>query len=68
MNEAYVDIIMYDCLLSGFDSSNILILAKDVCHPLYLEQTLITLVKLNLAHSFSHCSTNVIVGTSISAL
>ena len=26
------------------------------------------LVKLNLAHSFSHCSTNVIVGTSISAL
>lgn len=33
-----------------------------------MEQTLITLPKLNFSHSFSHCSTSVIVGTNISAL
>ena len=69
INEAYVEMIMYDRLLSlPFNRSLNVIVSICSAHLEFLEQTRMTFLKLNFLHSSSHWPTSVIVGTRIIAL
>ena len=60
---------IYEILLElSVDNSSAERFAMDDFQLLYFEHTLTMVLKLNFWHSFSHCSTRVMVGTKIRAL